>query len=78
MMAWGLQHDGRTRWSESRSPIPSASSTRRTGFGLNYGVTISCGPIASRTIVGLARADREFTDAEIEEIRDARPRICTT
>ena len=32
-----------------------------------YGFAVSCGPIKSRTIASAARADREFTDEEIEE-----------
>jgi LuxR family transcriptional regulator len=35
---------------------------------LAHGVVVSCGPVASRTIVGAARSDREHTDAEIAEL----------
>ena len=36
--------------------------------GLIYGAVVSHGPITSRTIVGIARDDREFTDEEIADI----------
>ena len=34
-------------------------------FGLRFGAGIACGELSSRSIVGVARADREFTDLEI-------------
>jgi LuxR family transcriptional regulator len=37
-------------------------------FNLNYGATIACGIIQSRTIGSVARADREFTDEEISKV----------
>jgi LuxR family transcriptional regulator len=33
-----------------------------------YGACIACGPIASRSICGFARADREYTDDEIDAL----------
>lgn len=68
MTAWGFCTTGSTRWSNKRIPDPFGIFKEAARFGLRHGVTISCGPIRSRTIASLARADREFTDAEIEEI----------
>jgi len=68
MTAWGFCTTGSTRWSNKKIPDPFGIFKEAARFGLRYGVTISCGPIRSRTIASLARADREFTDAEIEEI----------
>lgn len=68
MTAWGFCTTGSTRWSNKKIPDPFGIFKEAARFGLRYGVTISCGPIRSRTIASLARADREFTDAEIGEI----------
>ena len=64
---WGLGTKGQTRWSEIRLPDPFNIFGQAKAYGLRFGVVISHGPITSRSIVGLARADREFTDREIDE-----------
>ncbi|AJE45394.1 transcriptional regulator [Celeribacter indicus] len=70
MIAWGLSTEGHKRWSEIARELPDPFNIWRqaTEFGLNYGVAVSCGPVQSRTIVGCARSDREFTDQEITKI----------
>lgn len=68
IIAWGLSKEGATRWSELELPDPFGIWRQAAEFGLNYGVAVSCGPVQSRTIVGCARSDREFTDAEIQSI----------
>ncbi|WP_212523667.1 autoinducer binding domain-containing protein [Actibacterium sp. MT2.3-13A] len=68
MTAWGFCTTGSTRWSNKKIPDPFGIFKEAARFGLRHGVTISCGPIRSRTIASVARADREFTDAEIDEI----------
>ena len=68
MVAWGLSTEGAARWSEITIPDPFHIWDQAADFGLKYGVVISCGPITSRSIVGVARPDREFSDSEIEQI----------
>ncbi|MGH1368549.1 MAG: autoinducer binding domain-containing protein [Maritimibacter sp.] len=68
MVAWGLSQSGATRWSEIELPDPFGIMEEAKDFGLNYGVCVSCGPISSRTIAGVARADREFTEEEIAAV----------
>ena len=63
---WGLGVRGATRWSAINLPDPFNIMEQARAYGLVYGAVISCGPITSRSIVGIARDDREFTDAEIE------------
>ncbi len=63
---WGLGVKGATRWSSIKLPDPFNIIGKAQKFGLLYGAVISWGPITSRSIVGIARGDREFTDAEIE------------
>jgi len=65
MTAWGFCTTGWTRWSNRIIPDPFGIFKEAASYGLTYGATISCGPIRSRTIVSVARADREFDDSEI-------------
>ena len=67
-IAWGFSTEGAARWSEMEIPDPFGIFTEAAEFGLVYGVTVSCGPVSSRTISSFARDDREFRDEEIEEI----------
>ncbi|MBN2907625.1 MAG: autoinducer binding domain-containing protein [Rhodobacteraceae bacterium] len=68
MVAWGFSSTGATRWTNEEIPDPFGILKEAARFGLLYGVTISWGPITSRTIASVARADREFEDAEIDKI----------
>lgn len=68
MTAWGFSATGSIRWSDPGLPDPFGLFKDAARYGLTYGVTISCGPIKSRTIASCARADREFRDQEINEI----------
>jgi LuxR family transcriptional regulator len=70
MVAWGFSTTGTVRWSEIDIPDPFGIFTEAARFGLKYGASVACGPTTSRTIAGLARGDREFTDEEIADIRD--------
>ncbi|WP_300512905.1 autoinducer binding domain-containing protein [Aliiroseovarius sp.] len=68
LIAWGISRTGATRWSDIDIPDPFDIMAEARKFGLVYGVSISCGPMTSRTVAGIARADREFTDEEIAEL----------
>jgi LuxR family transcriptional regulator len=68
MTAWGFSKTGWIRWSDPALIDPFGLFKEAAQYGLRYGVTIALGPIKSRTIASFARADREFTDAEIEAI----------
>jgi len=68
MVAWGLSCEGTIRWSEIELPDPFNIWGQAAEYGLKFGVAIACGPIESRSIVGIARSDREFTDSEIEDL----------
>ncbi|MDH5797346.1 MAG: LuxR family transcriptional regulator [Paracoccaceae bacterium] len=70
LVFWGLGVRGATRWSEIRLPDPFNIMGQARDFGLTYGVVVSWGPINSRSIVGTARSDREFTDKEMDDIED--------
>lgn len=65
MIAWGISQSGATRWSEIDLPDPFGIMAEAATYGLRYGVCVSCGPLLSRTVAGVARSDREFSDEEI-------------
>jgi LuxR family transcriptional regulator len=66
---WGLSGIGTVRWSEIELPDPFNVFGQAADYGMKFGCAVACGPLTSRTIVGVARDDREFTDAEIAAIR---------
>lgn len=67
LVFWGLGVKGSTRWSAIRLPDPFNILGQAKCYGLAYGAVVSCGPITSRSIVGMAHNEREFTDEEIAE-----------
>lgn len=68
LISWGFGAKGSVRWSALNHPDPHQVLAQAADFGLRYGVAVSYGPLASRSIGGFARADREFTDVEMTEI----------
>ena len=67
-IAWGFSATGACRWSALPIPDPFNILREAANHGLTYGLTVSNGPISSRTIASFGRADREFTNDEIEQI----------
>jgi len=67
-IAWGFSTVGVARWSEFNIPDVYGILAEAKSYNLVYGVTVSCGPISSRTIASFARADREFTNTELESL----------
>ncbi len=68
MIGWGFSTIGASRWSEMNVPDHFGILQEAAEYGLRYGVTVSCGPVSSRTIAGAARGDREFDDAEMSRV----------
>lgn len=68
MTAWGFSRTGWIRWSDPALLDPFGLFREAAQHGLNYGVTVACGPIKSRTIASFARRDREFREEEILKI----------
>jgi LuxR family transcriptional regulator len=67
-IAWGFSTTGACRWSALPIPDPFNILREAANHGLTFGLTVSHGPISSRTIASFARSDRELTDGEIEDI----------
>lgn len=65
LVFWGLGVKGHTRWSAIKLPDPFNILGQARSHGLAYGAVVSCGPITSRSIMGMAHGTREFTDEEI-------------
>lgn len=70
LVFWGVGVEGTTRWSAIPLPDPFGVLKKAAGHGLNFGAVCSCGPITSRSIVGISRSDREFTDDEMARLRE--------
>lgn len=70
-IAWGFSTEGVTRWSEITILDPFGIFDDAASYGLRFGIAVSVGAVTSRSIVGLARSDREFTDAEMDEVQEA-------
>lgn len=68
VIAWGISTTGACRWSALPVPDPFGIMQDAARHGLTYGVTVSHGPITSRSIVSAAHGTREFTDDEIDTI----------
>ena len=68
MTAWGFSRTGWIRWSDPALLDPFGLFKEAAHYGLNFGATVACGPIKSRTIASFARSDREFRDDEIAKI----------
>jgi LuxR family transcriptional regulator len=67
-IAWGFSTEGASRWADIQIPDPFGLFEEAKSFGLVYGMTVSCGPVKSRTISSFARSDRDFHDEEIDKI----------
>lgn len=78
LLAWGFGVTGVTRWSEIGIPDPFGILDDAARFGLKFGVAVSCGEMSSRTIAGCSRADREFSDAEMDSIQTIIQRLHAT
>ncbi len=70
LVFWGVGVEGTTRWSSIPLPDPFGVLKKAATFGLTYGAVSSYGPITSRSIVGVSRSDREFTDGELSTLRE--------
>lgn len=66
IVRWGFENTGTKRWSELDDPMGILEQSKP--HGLVYGFACAVENGGSRSVAGCARADREFTDAEIAAI----------
>lgn len=63
-IAWALAHDGMISWEALAARDPAGVIAEARAHGLTHGVVVATGTPEVRSICGLARADRPFTEAE--------------
>ncbi len=66
IVRWGFENTGVIRWSMLDDPVGVLEQARP--HGLVYGFACAVENGGTRSVAGFARADREFTDAEIADI----------
>lgn len=72
---WGIGTAGTRRWSEIPLPDPFELLKKAATYGMKFGAVSSYGPITSRSMAGITRSDREFTDSEMERLADITARL---
>lgn len=71
VVAWGLGYTGHTghrAWSSFAGEDPAGVMAAAADHGLNFGLVIATKDQGSRSVCGFARADREFSDIEAQEL----------
>ncbi len=67
---WALNNIGRIRWSDLEAIDSKGVLEKAKDFGIMNGVAISVLIAESRSIASFARADREYSDAEMADLED--------
>lgn len=67
-IGWAFSTTGAIRWADLPIPDPFGIIADAARHGLTHGMSVSTGPISSRSVVACARGDRPFSDAEIAGI----------
>jgi LuxR family transcriptional regulator len=70
VVRWGMQSTGRTRWVDLEAMDQHGVMESAKDFGLMNGAAIAFVVTGSRSIGGFARADRDYSDAEMQELED--------
>lgn len=68
IVRWGFGETGTIRWSELGALDDLGILEQSQPFGMVFGCAIATETGVSRSVAGFARADREFTDAEIDTL----------
>lgn len=75
LVFWGIGTTGTRRWSEIPLPDPFGLLKKAATYGMRFGAVSSYGPITSRSMAGICRSEREFTDAEMDVLADITTRL---
>lgn len=67
---WTLTNKGFKRWSELRLPDPAGIFKQGRAYDLNYGAVFAKRNNRHRSFLTVARADREFTDDEMQKLNE--------
>lgn len=74
-MHWAFANSGSIRWHDLRDNDPAGVIDKAAEHGMPYGATISFLRQQSRTVAGFGRADRDYLDAELDEITERLHRL---
>jgi LuxR family transcriptional regulator, quorum-sensing system regulator SdiA len=77
VVRWGLQNTGRTRWSDLASIDTAGVLEEAKDHGMMNGVAIGIVLDGSRSIGGFSRADRDYDEAETDELEVLLSRLHT-
>lgn len=66
VLIWSITKVGVKRWSEIRLPDVRGVMKEATQFDLKFGVVIATNTGGSKSVLTAARADREFSDDELD------------
>ena len=72
---WGFHNLGYISWTELEKIDPQGVLEKARGFGIMNGVAIAVLLERSRSIASFARADREYEEAEMQELEDLLARL---
>jgi LuxR family transcriptional regulator len=75
VVRWGLQNVGRLRWSDLAAIDDSHVFEQAKDHGLMNGAAFAIVIAESRSIAAFARADRDFTDEEMDALEDRLVRL---
>lgn len=75
LVRWGLQNVGRVRWADLEDIDVRGVLEEAKDYGLMNGVCLALVHSGSRTIAGFARADRDYVEAEVDEIEEVLARL---
>ena len=78
MVFWGMTKTGSCRWSEVPLLRVTPVFNRAKAHGLEFGATLSSVEGGRRSLMSVARSDREFDDPEIEQCLDILQRLAAT
>lgn len=67
-VAWGFENAGALRWSDLAASDSAGVLVKAAEFGLKFGTTCAIEDTPHRSIGSFARTDREFTNAENDEM----------
>ena len=67
---WSLANNGTRRWSEIRIPDACGVMKRARRYGLIFGAVFSQGKATKKSVLSVARDDRELNDKEMTVLAD--------
>lgn len=69
-VAWALSNTGSIRWSELTDQDPEKVLEQSEAYGLVFGAAVAVDAKGTRSLFGMSRTDREFSDTELATLHD--------